>query len=316
MEQEYDFKRLNKASQDFSARPREIDWTLTPAKTTWWLPPIVSPLSHCKTYQTWTEDQKKAYNHTYTTLVLDQFVFFENLSGDITKGYIFNNLRHKGLKQDFKEYAEHFDREEVEHIEMFQKQRSRIEMTYPHLQGQKVFKISKSSDFILRLFISNIKFFPFLLWIVLFIEERSTYLVDEFKALEKNEIDPLSYQVQISHWKDEKRHAIFVEEMLTKFWDPLPMWKKKFNLKILKYIFKNAFNNSYTALSVFEQTAQVVNFSDQQQKEATSNLRSLHLNKSYQRQLMSSKAAPKFWKNLEERKECAPILNYIKDSIY
>ena len=292
-----------------------IDWSPSASLNHKWAPEILSHLFHLDGYKNLSPQIRLRYNQFFSMLVIEQIASFERDVLAKVDTQVFKRLKERNsVEQHLKIALEHFVREEKNHVDFFEKLVAKSKTALGLESGFRSFQVSGLQGRFVSFLFSSPRFFIFWIWVVLFVEER-TLLIARLMRKDSDSYDPLHFQVQQAHLRDETRHVQLDEHLLEVCWDQAPALLKKLNVFLLKVFFEMTFVRSMSAVRLWKLFSRHVPEAATHTNEVVNELRTLSKNTTYLLQFFSQDSAPRFWKMLNSRAEMAPLSRYLRGKI-
>ncbi len=287
-----------------------VNWAQQPNLARFWIPDKISHLFYIDIYKDMPPELQLKANHFFALLVVEQIATFERDLLDIVNQKIFKKIiRDAAVTLEFKNALEHFDREEKNHVIMFDRL---IEVSNQVLgRKNRYFDMSIFSRFVLRIIFSFPNFLSFWIWVILFVEERTIHVWKEIQKEDAAQFDPLHREVHYAHMMDEARHVQIDEFLLELLWESQPMWIKKMNIGILKLFLKYTFIRSRTSRRLWQKLKKYDARFETYNEQVLSGLNHLQSNKKYLSQIFSVEAAPRFYRLLKKYPEMQNLEVYL-----
>lgn len=300
---------LNQQSRSAAHRHAELRVLLETAQLApqkLWITESISHLAYAPFFKELTPEERLTYNHLFALTTVEQFIFFE---GQITPMLHAEKLEARGEKfaPPAREALITFDREEREHVEMFQAWLKLARRRYPLA---RVFEKTPATQWIVEMVFKRPRFLIFWTVALMYVEERTTIL--SRRMLKEANMDEVSLEMHEKHLKDEMRHLVLTDELLREFWDPAPAWLKRLNLWILKSFFFQVFFKSYSARHTFKALLSYHPRLERFQSEFDRFIEDLPNNRAYLSQMFSPEASPRLFQALEARPEFAGIMSFLR----
>lgn len=244
-------QRLNKQSVDRAFTVEALDWTKPIDKSLKWTPDEMITISYLPSYDLLTNAQKLRFNQLIGLSICEQFIWFENV---LLNPALRSCKRIYKLNPEMNEAIDHFMEEEDKHGEIFLRMLMKAEPeNYSKENPLRIFKLSKTQNFIMKIVTKFPQIFLWWIWIALFFEERTLDISKKYnKALKEKDVDWNFWQCHYYHMLDEVRHQQIDECFLATFYNKANPILRKINAKVFINFISSYFGPKRMATRILE----------------------------------------------------------------
>lgn len=209
--------------------PHEIDFRLP------FVPEGLTTLAHTEVYQQLSESERLSYNQCYGLYLNEQTAWFELTLVDFMVA-----VAELEQARELRPCLLQLVAEEAGHAAAFLALNRRVR---PDLYGpcRHVFvKPSRWRDRVVRQLLRMPAVFPFPLWIIMLLEERSLYY-SRLSSQQGHLLEPHFVRLNDLHARDEGGHVGLDEQLLGLLWDRLSGPLRRLNAFLLLRVFREFF---------------------------------------------------------------------------
>ena len=196
----------------------------------YYLPEAFTPLYYTPGYALLTEEQRMRYNQITGLYFNEQLIFFETFFVD----FLLNPLLDRPRDADFSARIRAFKNDELRHSEVFAELNR---LCAPDLYRDSPFyfiRIPRGWRRVLQFTARRPQCFPFLIWLIMFQEEKAVSYAKGFEA-EKETLEPHFVDTQRRHMEDEASHVEYDTLLLDTYWEPAGRYTQHLNASLLSW---------------------------------------------------------------------------------
>ena len=200
--------------------------------------PTLLPLAGTASFAGLSDAQRLYYNQLVGLMCNEVVVFFEQQFAARALPAI---LADHTLPAELAGGLRQFLADEHEHTAKF---RALNRLAAPHWYGEAEFHILRLPKAFGRgvgFFADRPKTFPFILWVMLLMEERSLLIGRRYERLDEEEIEPSFAAVYRAHLRDEAHHVALDRRLIGRFYGGRPAWRRHLNARLLEALIVGLF---------------------------------------------------------------------------
>ncbi len=195
------------------------------------IPEALTPLSFTPSWARLSADERLRYNQLQGLYFHEQIIFFEQAI--IVP--LMRSLRPQVVDPALRNALETFITEENQHSAEFHRLLRELRPEWYSETWRHFVQIGPVGEKILRIMLQHPRCFPFLIWLVQLLEERTMFASRLYLAeAEKFPANLLAAQRQ--HLVDEADHVQWDIALLEQFWPSTPRWLRRFNVRLLNWM--------------------------------------------------------------------------------
>lgn len=200
-------------------------------RSKFFIPEPLTALYYAPAYAALSEEKRRRYNQYAALYLNEMFVFFEDVLAETVLGALLEGP----LPKDLADRLAAFRWEERRHTEMFH---ALNRAAAPELYRDREFRfiaVPAAARALLDAAARRPRLFPLFFWLMLLQEDRSLYYSKAVLA-EKDSLEPRFVHVHRVHMADEAGHVRADDELLERFWAPVPGLWRRANARLLRWV--------------------------------------------------------------------------------
>lgn len=200
-------------------------------RSRFFIPEHMTALYYSPAYAGLSEEKRRRYNQLAGVYLNEMFIFFEDVLAEAVLGALADGPLPKGLADRLAD----FRWEERRHTEMFLALNDASAPELPAVGGFRFMRLPPGARALLLGAARRPRLFPFFFWLMLIQEDRSLYYSRGVLA-QKDSLEARFVHAHRVHMADEAAHVRADEELLGRFWAPMPPFWRKVNARLLRWV--------------------------------------------------------------------------------